>query len=247
VSLPQNAPVLQVVARGGTNTSIQGAIETVPSVLVSIDVFGSDSIGPSGFGEGDVYLGTTSCNTGAGGSCTWSLLAPPAPAFLTATATVTSRGTSEFAAVFVDSDGDGFGDSFDVCPGVSNPDQIDDDFDGHGNICDCAPDDGGSFAPVTEIATLTMETDKQTVSWPSQTQATGSGTQHQLLRGALSALPVGSAGETCVSSSPTASFTDVSVPSPGGGYWYVVRAKNACATSTYGNATSGPRVSSTCP
>jgi hypothetical protein len=246
-SLPQNAPVLQVVLRGGT-TSIQGAIETLASTLVNVDVFGNATQDASGFGEGDVYLGTTSCTTGVDGSCTWSLIVPSAPAFLTATATVTSRGTSEFAATFLDSDGDGFGDGFDVCPGVSNPDQIDDDFDGHGNVCDCAPNDGGSFAPVTEIAALTMETDKQTVSWPSQTQATGSGTLHQLLRGALSQLPVGSGpAEACVSSSSASSFTDSSVPAPGAGYWYVVRAKNACATSSYGNATSGPRVSSTCP
>ena len=229
------------------NTSIQGAIETLPSKLVNIDVFGNASVDPSGFGEGDVYLGTTTCITGVSGSCTWTLLVPSAPTYLTATATVTGRGTSEFAATFLDSDGDGFGDTFDVCPGISNPDQIDDDFDGHGNVCDCAPQDGGSFAPVTDIATLTMEPNKQTVSWPSQTEATGTGTQHQLLRGLTTQLPVGGAFETCVSSSPASSFTDASLPPLGAAYWYVVRAKNACATSGSGDATAGPRVSSTCP
>ncbi len=245
-SLPQNAPVIQVVIRAGS-TSIQGTIQTVASTLVNVDVFGNGTPDPSGFGEGDVYLGTATCTTNIGGSCTWALVVSSAPAFLTATATVTSRGTSEFAATFLDSDGDGFGDTFDVCPGVSNPDQIDDDFDGHGNVCDCAPNDGGSFAPVTEIATLTMEPDKQTVSWPSQTQASGTGTLHQLLRGLTTQLPVGGPSEACVASGPAGSFTDASLPPPGGAYWYVVRAKNACATSSYGNATAGPRVSSTCP
>ncbi|HET9300151.1 MAG TPA: hypothetical protein VFO11_09400, partial [Candidatus Polarisedimenticolaceae bacterium] len=59
--------------------------------------------------------------------------------------------------------------------------------------------------------------------------------------------PVGGAAETCVSSGPASSFTDASLPPLGAAYWYVVRAKNACATSSYGDATAGPRLSGTCP
>ena len=37
---------------------------------------------------------------------------------------------------FIDSDGDGFGDSVDTCPATSNPDQLDTDEDGRGDVCD---------------------------------------------------------------------------------------------------------------
>jgi MYXO-CTERM domain-containing protein len=39
----------------------------------------------------------------------------------------------------IDSDGDGFGDSCDKCPSLSNPDQKDGDRDGIGDVCDNCP------------------------------------------------------------------------------------------------------------
>ena len=38
---------------------------------------------------------------------------------------------------FIDSDGDGIGDFLDNCPQTANPDQLDTDDDGYGNMCDC--------------------------------------------------------------------------------------------------------------
>ena len=216
---------------------------------MSVDVFGSATADPSSYGEGDVWLGTAFVNLDTSGNGSWEVFAPSAPAVLTAVAITSGRGSSEFALNFLDADNDGFADGFDVCPQVANPDQIDDDVDGHGNVCDCAPSDPGAFATVSEVSGPTLGADKQTVSWVSQVAATGSGTVHQLLRGALGQFPVGSgASEVCLSTSSAASFVDASAPVAGSGYWYLVRAKNACGTGTYGTASGGsPRVSSTCP
>jgi hypothetical protein len=41
---------------------------------------------------------------------------------------------------YVDTDNDGLNDDEDNCPFVANPDQTDNDDDGSGNVCDCAPD-----------------------------------------------------------------------------------------------------------
>lgn len=248
-SEPQNAPVVQVIIQGGGSTSIHGRIHTTASAPVSVDVFANTAVDPSGYGEGHSYLGTTSCTTDAGGNCTWSLLVPGSPPpGVTATATTSGRGTSEFAAAFVDADGDGFADWFDICPGVFNPDQLDEDSDGHGNVCDCAPGDPGAFAQVTEVEGLAIAADKQTLSWVSQAGSAGSGTVHQLLRGALAELPVGGGpSEVCLATTGGNSFVDGATPSVDQGSWYLARAQNACGTGTYGNATTGPRVSSTCP
>ena len=69
---------------------------------------------------------------------------------MVATATSPFSASSEFSAVFVDTDGDGYGDVADNCPSSNNPSQIDEDFDGHGDRCDCAPSDPGSFAVVAD-------------------------------------------------------------------------------------------------
>jgi hypothetical protein len=91
--------------------------------------------------------------------------------------------------------------------------------------------------------------DKVTLRWNSAAPGAGTATVHEVLRGALSQLPVGSgASEVCLASAGVGTTTtDPEGPSQGQGFWYLVRGSNACGVGTYGAATSGTRVSSACP
>jgi hypothetical protein len=247
---PQNFPIVtSVIFDSGSGTStVQGTLNSKASTTFSIDVYGNAVADPSGYGEGDAYLGSTTLLTDTAGNGAWSLVVAGNPSNVTATATGTS--TSEFAANFVDSDGDGFGNSADNCPAIFNPDQIDSDFDGAGDPCDCAPADSGAFAVPAEVVGPTISSDRITITWTSAAPGAGTGTVHDLLRGNTSALPVdGGATEACAGSGIAgASTTDTTTPPGGVAFWYVVRGRNACGAGTYGFATSGAeRVSSLCP
>jgi hypothetical protein len=113
---------------------------------------------------------------------------------------------------------------------------------------------GGTSLTITarsvpaEMSGLTFS-NRTTMSWAAA--PLHSGTTYDLLRGLLSALPVGpGAGETCLASGVAATAaSDPAVPAAGKGFWYVVREKVVgCGTGTYGFATSGAeRTSSACP
>jgi gliding motility-associated-like protein len=61
-----------------------------------------------------------------------------------------------------DTDGDGVGDSFDNCPGVTNPDQLDTDGDRAGDLCDL-DDDGDGWTDQVEITCGTDPLDLDSV------------------------------------------------------------------------------------
>jgi photosystem II stability/assembly factor-like uncharacterized protein len=123
------------------------------------------------------------------------------------------------------------------------------DGDGRDNLADCRPDDPAVLAAPGEISGLSFGSDHATLSWSSAAPASGSATQHQVLRGSVGELPVGGASDTCLVAGTTASsLADTDLPSPGGAYWYLVRATNACGTGTYGAASGGsPRAGTACP
>jgi CSLREA domain-containing protein len=252
-ALPQNFPIVTslVFDSGSGTTTIQGTLQSTASTSFPIDVFSNPVADPSGYGEGAVYLGTVNCLTDGLGKGSWSLVVAGNPANVVATATGPSiTGTSEFSPIFLDSDADGLGDVIDNCPAISNPDQIDSDFDNHGDPCDCDDADPGVFAAPTEIRGLGLASDKQTVSWTSAAASSGSGTVHDLLRGAVAELPVGAgASESCLASGiPAASAVDAAIPAEGSAFWYLVRARNSCGNGGYGTGSGGaPRISSTCP
>jgi len=80
-------------------------------------------------------------------------------------------------------------------------------------------------------------------------------TASAVLRGHVSALPVGGAGanERClVSNSGADTLTDPELPASGDAFWYLVRGENAIGNGPYGfeglhGVPAAPRVSATCP
>jgi hypothetical protein len=113
---------------------------------------------------------------------------------------------------------------------------------GHLRLC---ASDGGSFAVPTEVGTLHWNADKITLTWPSAIPTGGSATVHQVLRGLLEELPVaGWPTEECAADEePGTSIVDPTLPSTSQGFWYLVRARNACGIGTYGET----RSSEVCP
>ena len=98
----QNRPVISAASRGGGVTFINGSLSSAPSSPYRIRLFSNSVADPSGFGEGETFLGEISVTTNAGGSVSFSFSTPGAPAgsFVTATATSASGDTSEFSNAF---------------------------------------------------------------------------------------------------------------------------------------------------
>jgi len=123
------------------------------------------------------------------------------------------------------------------------------DLDGVDNLADCDPQDGGAFAVPTEVDGVGWS-DNVTIGWNSAAPQAGSGTVHDVLRGEVAELPVGSgAGETCLASGVSgASAVDAETGAPGAARWYLVKARNACGDGGYGVASDAtPRSSAVCP
>lgn len=124
------------------------------------------------------------------------------------------------------------------------------DGDARGDDCDCAPADPGAFARPTEVDGLKHAADKVTLNWESAKPAAGLETVHDVLRGALDELPVGSgSSELCLASGiEEATVSDPATAEQGRGFWYLVRARNDCGLGTYGFQSNGiERASVACP
>jgi hypothetical protein len=96
----QNYPVLSAAAESGTDVMVTGSFVTTPTTPVVIDVYGSFSANPSGFGEGEQLIGRISTTSDSGGNVIISSLFPrndfTEGSFITALATV-GGNSSEFS------------------------------------------------------------------------------------------------------------------------------------------------------
>src|SRR6185436_16399581 len=144
---------------------------------------------------------------------------------------------------------DFLGSSCDNCPSLPNADQLDSDGDGPGNACDCAPFSAASVAIPGEVSGLVFDADGITLSWSSAAPSAGAGSVHDLVRGNLGQLPVGSGGsELCLATgNGTSLASDAEIPAVGSGFWYVVRGRNGCGAGGYGFASgAAPRNTAAC-
>jgi CSLREA domain-containing protein len=94
----QNFPVVTSAQSQGAVGTIRGRLNSTANTAFRVEVFASSSCDPSGFGEGQTYLGSTAVTTNAGGNGTFALDGTIAVgAFITATATSPNGSSSEFA------------------------------------------------------------------------------------------------------------------------------------------------------
>lgn len=98
-NLLQNFPTLTSASVGG-GVSVAGTINTTPSTAITIDVYGSATCDPSGYGEGASHLGVINVTTNGSGDAPFATTFPVSPGgfWLTATATDPAGNTSEFSA-----------------------------------------------------------------------------------------------------------------------------------------------------
>jgi len=95
----QNCPMLQSVTYGELSTEIDGPFHAQPHRQFWIDFYGSEAGDPSGYGEGEYYLGSTSVETDAFGNAWIWFEYPGVALFPSATATASDGSTSEFSGV----------------------------------------------------------------------------------------------------------------------------------------------------
>ncbi len=96
----QNFPLLQSVQFAANATTISGALNSAADATYRLEFFANPSCNPSGFGEGQTFLGTANVTTDGSGNASFTVTFPvavPPDHVLSATATDALGNTSEFA------------------------------------------------------------------------------------------------------------------------------------------------------
>ena len=86
----------------GPQTHVVGTLSAITNTTYAIDFFASDTANPSGFGGGQIYLGSTSVTTNGSGQASFDIVLPVetgADQVITMTATDAAGNTSEFSQV----------------------------------------------------------------------------------------------------------------------------------------------------
>ncbi len=104
----QNYPVLTTAAVASGVTTIYGTLNSAPNHSYLVDVYRNTNADPSGYGEGQVYAGSATLNTDAGGNGFFAMSSSGSFAgqHFTATATDATTGdSSEFGQDFTATNG----------------------------------------------------------------------------------------------------------------------------------------------
>jgi hypothetical protein len=98
----QAPPTLTSATMNGGNLTVQGTFQGAASTTYSLDLFANDACNPSGYGEGQYYLGSTTVQTDSSGHVNFTITLPGVSVspgqFLSATATAPNQDTSSFSA-----------------------------------------------------------------------------------------------------------------------------------------------------
>jgi CSLREA domain-containing protein len=95
-----NYPVLTFVASYSGKTYVNGSLNSTPKTSFTLEFYVSAAVDPSGFGEGQTFLGSATVTTDAAGQATFDVTfdhATPLGSFVTATARDPNPNTSEFS------------------------------------------------------------------------------------------------------------------------------------------------------
>ncbi len=93
-------PVIDLAVSGVSSTRVGGTLTATPNTRYRVEVFSSPTANASGYGEGQTYLGFTNVTTDVTGFARFNFRSSTlvsVGAFISATATSDSEGTSEFA------------------------------------------------------------------------------------------------------------------------------------------------------
>jgi hypothetical protein len=99
----QNYPYIAAVTRMPTFVKIIGLLVSAPNATYRVEFFSNNSCDPSGFGEGQTFLGYTVVQPNPVGIANFRVNLPVVlanGAFITATATDAAGNTSEFSQCF---------------------------------------------------------------------------------------------------------------------------------------------------
>ncbi len=98
----QNFPVLTSASIAGGTATIAGTLNSSANTQFTVEFFANAACDPSGFGEGQTFIGRTTVTTNTSGDATFSVMLPTAVTGgnITATATDPAGNTSEFSACF---------------------------------------------------------------------------------------------------------------------------------------------------
>jgi hypothetical protein len=154
---------------------------------------------------------------------------------------IDTDGDGDGDACDPDDDDDGVDDETDNCPLIWNPSQIDQDDDDAGDACDCAPLNGSVWLAPVDVTQLRLSRtipDLLTqLDWEDQNAI------FDVAMGTLGDLRAdgGVFGATCLVDDTWASEIVDTTPDPGvgEGYYYLVRAENACGRGNWGYDSTG--------
>ncbi|MDR3634721.1 MAG: Calx-beta domain-containing protein [Isosphaeraceae bacterium] len=96
----QNYPVLTAVSSSASSTTIQGTLSSEPNTTYHLEIFANATQDPSGYGQGQTYLGSWPVTTDSTGNVTFTATFPtalPLGYVISATATDPNGNTSEFS------------------------------------------------------------------------------------------------------------------------------------------------------
>jgi hypothetical protein len=100
----QNFPVILSATSDATGTTVDGYLLSSPDTVFTVDFYANTEADPSGYGEGETPIGSTTVTTDADGLGVFLVTFPVAAqraALTTATATGPEGNTSEFSAIYV--------------------------------------------------------------------------------------------------------------------------------------------------